>query len=321
MDEHFVKFAFVAAVVLGVLISRGPYQSSMPLRDRDGVRATGTSIQSVQVPLFVLPTISASDPVAAAPAAEETRPQVVKTEPPSVSAAASLVADLRNGTVYESQNLERRWPTASITKLMTAVIAADKLDPNAQISITPQMFSVDPAESHLVIGGTYTVEDLLRTMLLPSSNVAAEALADFYGRSSFLELMNAQAASWGMADTYYGDPSGLSATNQSTADDFLKLARHLYTDYPQIFAITRTPSYLITNRASQETSAVKSINNFAGQPDFVGGKTGYTDEAGGNLLSVFKDGAEPVFIIVLGTNDRFGDTEKLYNWFKANVPA
>jgi D-alanyl-D-alanine carboxypeptidase len=130
--------------------------------------------------------------------------------------------------------------------------------------------------------------------------------------------MNARAAAWGMTNTYFGDPSGLSATNESTANDFLKLAQEVYNHYPQIFTTTRTPQTYITEQNSGKKILVKSINNFAGEPDFIGGKTGHTNEADGNLLSIFSYENKPVFILVLGTDDRFGDTQKLYAWFKAN---
>ena len=239
--------------------------------------------------------------------------------PPALLDEASLVADLKTGTMYETVNADRRWPTASLTKLMSATVVADKLDPSTRITITENMFSADPSEQTLTVGGTYTVSDLLRLMLLPSSNVAAEAVAAFYGRDAFLAEMNARAAAWGMASTHFDDPSGISAGDQSSADDFLKLAQKIYADYPQLFQITRTPQYTVIEENSGRKSVIKSINDFAGEADFVGGKTGHTDQAGGNLLSVFRNGSRIVFIVVLGSDDRFGDTQALYGWYKANI--
>src|SRR5581483_1929959 len=198
-------------------------------------------------------------------------------------------------------------------KRRTAVVATDLLGQNQHVTITEQMLAVDPSQQILQLGDTYTVSDLLHVMLLPSNNVAAEALAEFAGRARFLAAMNGRAEAWGMTNTYYDDPSGLSAGNQSTANDLLKLAQHVYTDYPQILAITRTPQVTVTEIATGRTTIVKSINQFAGTANFIGGKTGYTDEANGNLLSLFSYKDHPVFIVVLGTNDghRFDGTEKL----------
>ncbi len=104
------------------------------------------------------------------------------------------------------------------------------------------------------------------------------------------------------------------------------LARKIYATYPQILAITRTPQVTITELGSAPAGGVgrqtpvKSINDFAGRADFIGGKTGYTDEAAGNLLSIFSYDSHPVFIVVLGTQDgvRFAKTLALYSWFVNN---
>lgn len=239
---------------------------------------------------------------------------------PAISASVALVADVKSGQIFLDQHSTMRWPLASVSKLMTAVVATDVLSLNQNITITQEMFGVDPNEKTLHVGDTYTVGDLLRIMLLPSDNVAAEALADFYGRSHFLEAMVAKAKSWGMNDTYYDDPSGLSAANQSTARDLLKLAQNMYANYPQILGITRTSQASVKEQGSGNTVIVKSINDFAGQSGFIGGKTGYTDQAGGNLFSLFSYMNHPVLIVVLGADEstRFNDTQTLYDWFKTN---
>jgi D-alanyl-D-alanine carboxypeptidase len=230
-----------------------------------------------------------------------------------------MIADLSTGNAVVGSNAESRWPTASITKLMTATLVLDQLSPTTTITVTPQMFSADPDEYTLKIGGTYTVEDLLHVMLMPSSNVAAQAFADTIGQAQFMNEMNARATQWGMTSTYFADPSGISAANESSANDLLILAQHIYTDYPQILALTDTPVTTITELNSGEKITVRSINNFAGAPGFVGGKTGNTPQAGGNLLSIFNDNGTPVFITVLGAPALpFIDTSELYSWYKTN---
>jgi D-alanyl-D-alanine endopeptidase (penicillin-binding protein 7) len=214
-----------------------------------------------------------------------------------------------------------RWPTASLTKLMTATLIFDQLATSTKITITPQAFSVDPSEYTLAIGGTYTVNGLLHLMLMPSSNVAAEAMADAIGHAQFMNEMNARATAWGMTDSYFEDTSGISAANQSTAHDLLLLAQHIYQNYPGIFALTDTPAAMITDYENGAHIPVHSINAFAGQSDFIGGKTGNTPQAGANLLSVFRYHGHPVLIVILGENtlsSTFPDTTRLYSWFKQN---
>ncbi len=237
---------------------------------------------------------------------------------PSFDNTAYMIADLSTGAVLSGANTTTRWPTASLTKLLTATLVFDQLSTSTKITITPEMFAADPTEETLVVGGTYTVEDLLHVMLMPSSNVAAQAFADYIGQTQFMNEMNARAQQWGMTDSYFADPSGISAANESTANNLLILAQHVYNNYPGILAITDTHQTTITELNSGEKVAVTSINDFAGEPGFVGGKTGHTTQAGGNLLSIFNDDGHPVLIIVLNTIDRFGDTSKLYTWFRAN---
>jgi D-alanyl-D-alanine endopeptidase (penicillin-binding protein 7) len=247
--------------------------------------------------------------------------RTAQTAVPSFSKQALLVNDITNNVDLAAVNADTRWPTASLTKLMTATLALDHLSPDTRITITPQMFAVDPGEKTLVVNGTYTMSDLLHVMLMPSSNVAAEALADYYGHTPFMTEMNARAAQWGMTNTYFDDPSGLSAANESTAHDLATLASHVYKNYPTVLAYGNTPSIMITELQSDTKVNVKSINEFAGNPNFIGGKTGYIPQAGDNLLSIFRYNGNPILIIVLGaanTAQRFGDTTKLLNWFTMN---
>jgi len=329
MKSNFGKLAFVAAVIFAVLFSHFAYPGgpSGGLANA-GATSSAAGARANAVPLFVMPSValSASEgepppatPDDATPASPSVFSNVGSAPPPSLDDAASLVADLTTGAVIESVNPDRRWPTASLTKLMTATVVLDKLDPATRITITEPMFAVDPQdETTLVVGGTYTVKDLLFTLLMPSSNVAAEAFADFYGRDAFMAEMNARAAEWGMTNTHFDDPSGISASNQSTADDFLKLALVIEQKYPQILQTTENRQVYITEQNSGKKVLVTSINDFAGDPDFIGGKTGHTDQADGNLFSIFRYDGHPLLIVVLGTNNRFIDTDKLYAWFKAN---
>lgn len=244
--------------------------------------------------------------------------RIATTTVPDFEREAILVRDITNGVDLASVNADVRWPTASLTKLMTATVVMDHLSMDTKITITPQMMAVDPEENHLVVNGTYTVYDLLHVMLMPSSNVAAEALADYYGRSQFLSEMNQRAAEWGMNDTHFYDPSGLSSANESTAHDLAILATHVYESYPTILQFTDTPDIVITNLANNTNVDVRSINQFAGEADFIGGKTGYIPEARDNLLSMFRYDGKPVLVIVLGAGDtaeRFTDTTKLLDWF------
>jgi D-alanyl-D-alanine endopeptidase (penicillin-binding protein 7) len=238
--------------------------------------------------------------------------------PPAVGANSALIADLKTGEMFFNPSASSRWPLASLTKLMTAAVISQNIPLNQSTTLSVGDFPLDSADGDMKPGERYSIGDFRLAMLLESNNEAATALANFYGYDKFIAAMNAKAGEWGLSNTHFDDPAGLSASNQSTAMDLLYLAEHIYSQNPEVFKITYKQSGYITELNSKKRILIKTINNFASRPDFLGGKTGYTDEASGNLLSIFSYNRRPVLIVVLGTEDRFGDTEKLLNWFEAN---
>lgn len=237
------------------------------------------------------------------------------TPPPQIEAQSAVIADLERGDVYFEVNAGKRWPLASLTKLMTAVVALQETEEEEIVTLLPVDFATESNADFLAADETYRAEDAIRMMLLASSNEIARALARSHEFSDFVRRMNMQAAKWGLEDTFFSEPAGLSPANQSTGNDLRKFVYHLYTAYPEVFRLTRQPKVGVTELRSGETKTVLSNNLFAGRIDFLGGKTGFTDDAGGNLISLFSHERRPLVIIVMGTADRFGDTEKLLQWF------
>ncbi len=232
---------------------------------------------------------------------------------PVVNGSAALIKDL-NGKIIFKKNLNERWPMASLTKLMTVIIASENLNLNQKITLTDADIATEGESGGLRAGEVYTVSDLIRTALVVSSNDAAVALANAYGYQDFINLMQSKAASIGMDKTSYFDPTGLSALNQSTLNDLSKLVSFIFKTYPELLKITTQPIIQITELQSGVFKQLASNNSFAGRLGFLGGKTGYTDEANGNLISLFSHNGRQILIIIFGTNDRFGETEKLLNW-------
>ncbi len=248
------------------------------------------------------------------------RPVGVVSEP-RVAATAALLADLTTGEQYFELASKKRWPIASITKLVTAVAALPLSEQKEKITLKEEDFSPEDTTvgKKLSIGESYAAGDLITAMLTVSSNEAAEALANQGGnRSGFIGRLNDLAAAWGLDNTHFSDPTGLSIMNQSSAYDLRRLATKIFNEYPQVFSETRRKQATITDLVSRKRLTLQNINAFAGDPMFLGGKTGYTEEASGNLLSIFTYQKRPIAVIVLGTEDRFGETEKLFTWFRSN---
>jgi len=238
--------------------------------------------------------------------------------PPKITAKRIIIADLLSGGMFFGLNEDERWPIASITKLLSATIVSKNISMHDTVTISAADFPLGLNENGVKEGESYSVSDLFWDMMLKSSNEATEALARYFGREKFIAAMNNLKDEWGLKETNFDDPTGLSASNQSTALDLLKLAKNIYERHPEVFETTRTKSHSLTEINSGNKVIINNINLFAGKDYFLGGKTGYTDEAGGNLLSIFSYQGKPIVIVVLGSDDRFGETEKLFSWFKRN---
>jgi len=210
------------------------------------------------------------------------------TSLPDLKMNAGLAKIIGGDTLYTLQP-GGRWPMASLTKLMTGTITLENI----------------PAGN--------ARDERLRRMMVISDNAAAEELADTLGHDEWIRIMNEKAARLKMTDTGFADASGLSYLNQSTAYDIEKLVSYIVERHPELLAMSKAPSVMIG------TTAYANINEFAARPDFIGGKTGFTDEANGNLVSVFETDQGPLMLIVLGAGgktERFKETEKLLSWLQ-----
>ena len=114
-----------------------------------------------------------------------------------------------------------------------------------------------------------------------------------------------------MSNTIYFNPSGLSFLNQSTPNDLAKLANYIYNDRRKIFDITKQKEMPIKEISFQKTRNLANINQLSGRNDFIGGKTGYLDESGRNLISLFNINNQPILTIILGAEDAYKETEKM----------
>lgn len=239
-------------------------------------------------------------------------------DPPAINASAALAKDFLNQFTYFEINTGARWPLASLTKLMTAVVAAEKVGLEKLVLVSSSSVATEGVAGNFSAGEIFTAGDLLRSLMAVSSNDAAAAIAEYYGINRFIEEMNVKAAAIGMSQTVFSDPAGLSPLNQSTAGDLEKLVSYIFENHPLIFAASRQKEIEIIEQSSKMKRKLLNINQFAGRDDFLGGKTGFTEEAGGNLISVFEHQNRPLLVIVFGTEDRFAETEKIYDWILGN---
>ncbi len=229
-----------------------------------------------------------------------------------VTALAYIVTNLKNDSVSITHNADQVLPIASLTKLVTAVIAKKYMNPDEKIVINKDVLSTYGNTAFLKLGETLRTEDLLYPLLIVSSNDSAEALAQNYGRTKFIDAMNDFVQSIGAYRTSFFDPSGLSEKNVSTATDVTLILNWVRKNYPDIIDITTLKSKTIRNH-----TWVNSIH-FLSWSNYVGGKNGYTDEANRTGAALFTMGkAKDVYsVVILGSDSRDSDIIKLLGKIK-----
>ncbi|MDP3953627.1 MAG: serine hydrolase [bacterium] len=228
---------------------------------------------------------------------------------PAVAAGAYLMS----GKQLTGWKVDKRWPIASITKLLSAYVAETLMDPDQSVVISQRAVDTVGTTGDFKLGELFSVRDLVKAMLIVSSNDAAAALSQNYGEEQFVAEMNAVASRVGMVNSRFVEPTGLSVQNQSTVEDLLKLVRYVWESDEEFFRITRQSTDIIVDTNTGVARQLININRFSARSDFLGGKTGTLPEADSNLISVFSVGgfSEPVVIVVLGSKDRFGETQKI----------
>lgn len=226
---------------------------------------------------------------------------VAHAQGPTPDATAWILIDANDGEVLAEHNADDRMPIASTTKLMTARVAIDGLDPSQTVTVGG--YAGDPVESlmGLLSGDRVTVEDLLYGLLLPSGNDAAVALAEATSGSvdAFVLAMNAEARALELSNTSYANPIGLDdPDNYSTARDLARLAIALRED--ELFSrIVDTPRHRAT--AGGRTLDLVNRNNLVLDVPWVDGvKTGRTLTAGNILVASGEQDDVELVSVVLG---------------------
>lgn len=238
-----------------------------------------------------------------------------------IDATSALAIEFPSGKILYSKNIHQSRPIASISKLVTALAAIENMEISQQITITKNAVETPENSAHLQEGQVFTVQELLYALLLESSNDAAVALAQHYdmhraqNQKSFIASMNEINARLNLQTSYFAEPTGLSPQNISSAFD---IAQILYASSinPVINEIISTPRYLI-RRGQLITHEWVNSNNLLLREDVIGGKTGFTDEAGGSI-AILADLAKSarIAIVVLNAQNRELQGARLLDWLK-----
>ncbi len=230
---------------------------------------------------------------------------------PTVSADAYVVADIDTGEVIIDKNPDKIYPIASVSKLITAVVAKENMDQTAAVTVNRSSIETYGTSGGLREGEKIRVSDLYYPLLMESSNDAAVVFAYGYpdGYDAFVKKMNDTVAFLGMAETTFVEPSGLSEKNVSSAKDLQILMRYITKKHPDIWDITRVKQYSILNHTWGDGSSI------AKKSTFIGGKNGFTYEAHTTTASLFtlpvEGGTRRIAISLLMSDSREADVDAL----------
>ena len=307
-----------ATVVNTLSLNSSPKSVQQNEQQIKTMEATGTDNQSLVsssaselAPMSASPTqVSTNSVVIEKPIIENATTSVNEMCQP-IEAKVFIAQTVDGAYVIYEKNSQNRWPIASITKLMSAIVALENINQASVIEITPAIEDEVSGSNTLNSGESYSANDLVKAMLSISSNDAAFALAESMGKDAFVQKMNDKAKELSMSQTDFYEPSGLSYLNQSTAQDLYLLLTYIKKHYPYILDVTQQKTVTIKNKTTGIRETLTNINEFAGRKDFLGGKTGFIDQSGGNLVSLFYENGKMVYIAILGSPDRFSETEKI----------
>lgn len=249
---------------------------------------------------------------------------------PTIAAESAILIDASSKAVlYEKNGYSKQYP-ASITKLMTALLAIENLNPNDTITFsTEAIFGIERGSSHigLDVGEQITVDEALHGLLLMSANEVANGLAEAVSGSieNFANRMTLRAKELGAQNTNFVNPHGLhDANHYTTAYDMALIASYLaYNDY--FLDIMQDTTYQIpaTNRVDeirylyQQHSMLNPTKNpIYYREDVIGGKTGFTDEARHTLVTIARRGDTTLVAVVLKSDKAtlYTDTAALLDY-------
>ena len=242
----------------------------------------------------------------------------------ALKSSVALVVDQDTNEVLFSKNPGAVLPIASITKLMTALVVTEAALPlEEKLMVSQQdVDATSGSRSRLKLGTELTRGEMLHLSLMASENRAAHVLGRTYpgGIDRFVTAMNGKARELGMRDTRYVEPTGLSSSNQSSAQDLARLVRAAY-GHPIIRDLSTSLDAIVP--VGQRPTQFRNTNGLVRNPDWEIGlqKTGYISAAGRCLVMQTQMAGRKLIMVLLdsaGKYSRIGDAERLRKWMADN---
>lgn len=231
---------------------------------------------------------------------------VVNAAQPYEKAHAYAVVDLDTGKVITSKDGDKQVPIASITKLMSAIVALDLGSPEDLFTVTERAANIIPTKIGVVPGQKLTINELLHAMLLTSANDAAEVMRDGfdtkYSRDTFVKAMNYKAEFLGLRHTHFANPQGFDdPANYSSAEDLAVLSQYALTNYPLLAQIVKKDYAFLPASKNHKQYDLYNWNGLIGvYPTAQGIKIGNTGDAGTTTVVVAARNGKKMAAVLLG---------------------
>lgn len=237
---------------------------------------------------------------------------------PKISGKSALLYDLTTKKVLYAKNPKERLPMASLTKIMTAVIALENKRADDKY-IVKNTDLVGEDTMGLTQGEVMSLSDLLYGLILHSGNDAAETLASAYptGRTGFIKAMNDKVKTLGLTDTNFTNPTGLEGDGKqyATAYDLLVITNFALSNFPLFGEVVSTFDYHIPYTSSHKEFYLENETNLLTSYTGVKGvKTGYTPEAGLSLVTYLDYNGHKIIGVLLGSDNRIKDMKLLLDY-------
>ena len=238
---------------------------------------------------------------------------------PEVTAASALARDIETGEILFEKNKNDAYPTASLTKLITAIVAQKYVKPERTLTVTDDALKTYGDSAGLSRGETFVAQDLFYGLILESSNDIAAMFQ--IAVPDFIAHMNEYAESLGLTKTYFEDPSGLSQDNLTSASDLFILLREVNANHPELLSLSRERRYTVTSLNKKRRHQWDNVNWPAGDPRYLGGKAGFTDESIQTMAGIWSArmseyGARKIAVTLLGSRNRVRDVRAILGYLE-----
>ena len=236
-----------------------------------------------------------------------------------MTAKAVILYDVPSATILYENNQSLPLPPASTTKIVTALVALNNFSPAEEVIVPAACLNINGSQMSLVADESITVLNLLYGLLVASASDAACALANHGGLTTetFVNLMNEEALRIGTTQTHFTNVIGLDEVNgehTSTAEDLLKITQAALRN-ETFRLIVATRNITVSSVDAKKWHTLKTTNELLGSlPGITGVKTGLTEKARGCLIAHYERDGRDLISIVLGSDDRFGETKSLLSW-------